>query len=78
MPSLRGSLDLWGSATEPCRWCGAPTATRLAPIDRAEPIPLHAVCGAELIWLYHDLLAGRPIPDEVRTRLRLLAQPGGS
>ena len=81
MPTLRGTLDVFGKdPPEPCRWCGEPTYTRLAPADarlelEREPIPLHPDCAAELIYLFHDLAAGRPIPPEVRDRLRLLA-PG--
>jgi hypothetical protein len=82
MPSLGGTFDVFGREPElPCRWCGYPTATRLAPTDEwrrleREPIPLHAVCGAEVIFLYHDLAAGRLIPDEVAAKLRQLDAGG--
>jgi hypothetical protein len=57
-----------------CRWCGEPTAQLLAPIDsEREPIPLHAMCGAELIDAYNRLLSGQVVPIDQRERLALLA-----
>jgi len=76
MPTLGGTLAVFGQdEPEPCRWCGEPTYTRLAPLESStETIPLHAVCGAEVIWTYHDLVAGRPVPPELARRIRLLGQ----
>jgi hypothetical protein len=74
MPTLAGSMDIFGDRPEqPCRWCGAPTATLLAPPDsRAGPVPLHAVCGAEVIEAYHDLRAGRTPSAAMLANLRRL------
>jgi len=75
MPTLGGTLDVFGQdPPEPCRWCGEPSYTRLAPLESGEPIPLHAVCGAEVIWAYHDLVAGRAVPPELARRIRLIGQ----
>jgi hypothetical protein len=73
MPTLRGTMGIWSEdPAEPCRWCGEPTFSRLAPLGDSRLVPLHAVCGAEVIVLYRDLEAGRLIPDEVTARLRRL------
>ena len=74
MPTLRGTMDVFGREPgEPCRWCGQPTVTRLAPAgSRLGPIPLHAVCGAEVIDAYERLSLGR-LDDAGQDRLRRLA-----
>jgi hypothetical protein len=77
MPTLRGTLDVFGrEPAEPCRWCGDPTLTKLAPIEgsRTGPIPLHAVCGAEVIDAYERLRAGQYIDDATTRRLANLAR----
>jgi len=73
MPTLRGTLDVFGKdPAEPCRWCGEPTFTRLtAEGSSLGPVPLHPDCGAEVIFLYHDLQTGRIAPAD-RERLRRL------
>ena len=79
MPTLRGTLDVFGrDPAEPCRWCGEPTLTKLEPEGGSATglIPLHAVCGAELIVLFGDLRAGRFLPPDVRARLERLGEPG--
>lgn len=73
MPTLSGGMDVLGrEPPEPCRWCGEPTLTRLAPMGSVQgPIPLHALCGAEVIVAYRDLRAGVLAP-ELADRLRQL------
>lgn len=77
MPTLRGSLDVFGrDPAEPCRWCGVPTFTRLtAEGSTIGPVPLHPDCGAEVIFAFHDLAAGRTLPDDVLVKVRRLAAP---
>lgn len=61
MPTLRGTFSLWDETpVGNCRWCGYPTTTTLAPPAAAsEPIPMHAICGAEVIDAYNRLQAGQ-------------------
>lgn len=74
MPTLGGPFDLFGDAPpEPCRWCGEPTSQKLAPLGALiAPVPMHAVCGAEVIVAYQRMMSGSLLPTDDRERLERL------
>ena len=65
----------------PCCWCGGATPLRAVPAfaPALGPLPLHAICGADMRDAYLDYKRGRQmLPEQLAGMQRLAAYGEGA